>query len=411
MPGPSSLDDRNLLFAVLAFQTDVLDEARFREVCTAHPDDLRLNLGEWMVRRGWITSAQRAVVEEHIGRKLLRHRGSIEAAVKELTGDSFRKVLAQVNHPLLCRQPQGQPHEPVVDHSESIFAGDRVHSFPFNATPWEDELSSEHDEPWNRQTPRGLTRSPRFVNAAAILVVILIVGLAAGLLFLPAEKEREQVAQGRAQGHLEKGEGQLGRGAARLALDDRQRQVARIVDALFVALVRKPAVLEHLRNDPLMGQDFRAAALSAAEEYPQDPNELNDGSWFVVRLPRGERAAYERALLLAEEACRIAQGNGYYLNTLGVAQYRLGQYAPALKTLKKSAKINEMQYGVPHPADLAFIAMAQHQIGQRREALATRKQFVEVLKSFTDGWAIEHRAFARETDELLQEKNPKAGKK
>ena len=54
------------------------------------------------------------------------------------------------------------------------------------------------------------------------------------------------------------------------------------------------------------------------------------------------------ALRLAEAACRLEPKHGYYVNTLGVAQYRAGQYAEALATLTRSEPLNTAA-GIPDP--------------------------------------------------------------
>jgi hypothetical protein len=50
------------------------------------------------------------------------------------------------------------------------------------------------------------------------------------------------------------------------------------------------------------------------------------------------------------------------LNTLGVAQCRMGRYEEALATLTKSEQLNR---GRGDQADPAFLAMALHRLGRR----------------------------------------------
>ena len=50
---------------------------------------------------------------------------------------------------------------------------------------------------------------------------------------------------------------------------------------------------------------------------------------------------------------------------------RVGQYAAALETLTRSDKINSAGPNGPQPADLAFLAMTQHQLGQPSTARTT----------------------------------------
>jgi Flp pilus assembly protein TadD len=95
--------------------------------------------------------------------------------------------------------------------------------------------------------------------------------------------------------------------------------------------------------------------------------QLNDAAWKVLKARDSGKDSYARALRQAEAAVRQAPENGFFLNTLGVAQYRAGRYADALATLTKSQKLNATTGG-SIPADLAFLAMAQHHLGKKDEA-------------------------------------------
>ena len=129
---------------------------------------------------------------------------------------------------------------------------------------------------------------------------------------------------------------------------------------------------------------------------------LNNASWEVVRQPRAAPEQYRRALRGAEVACQLKPGNGFYLNTLGVAQYRAGCYREALATLTQAEPLNAKQFQGPIPSDLAFKAMAQHQLGQRDQAAATLARLRERMKA--PRWAndAESLAFLQEAEVLLQ---------
>jgi hypothetical protein len=55
-----------------------------------------------------------------------------------------------------------------------------------------------------------------------------------------------------------------------------------------------------------------------------------------VRTPSAGASADRLALHSPEEACRLAPNNRNILNTLGVAQYRVGQYLQVVETLAQS---------------------------------------------------------------------------
>src|SRR5262245_47384741 len=134
----------------------------------------------------------------------------------------------------------------------------------------------------------------------------------------------------------------------------------------------------------------------------EGPDRLNNTAWFVVREREGTPEAYARALQQAEAAVQAAPQNGAYLNTLGVAQYRVGRYADALNTLTKSEKLNARNAG-SLPADLAFIAMAQYRLGRKDEALATLDRLREAMKGLPTLRDRESRQFLGEAEELLRE--------
>jgi predicted NACHT family NTPase len=81
-------------------------------------------------------------------------------------------------------------------------------------------------------------------------------------------------------------------------------------------------------------------ASAAANRFILDPQELNNRSWLVVRKAIAEPAEYRRALLLAQEACRLEPEDANLLNTRGVAEYRTGQFQQALRTLSRSKDLN-----------------------------------------------------------------------
>src|SRR5207253_4686961 len=122
----------------------------------------------------------------------------------------------------------------------------------------------------------------------------------------------------------------------------------------------KRHLLESVRKDHGLSEEVRQEALTLAERLreEEDPQLLNNASWAVVAKPGADATAYHLALLQAEEACRLAPGDSYFLNTLGVAQYRLGQYERAVDTLSRSTKLSATQEVGSLPADMAFLAMA-----------------------------------------------------
>jgi serine/threonine-protein kinase len=91
--------DRNLLFGVLALQADLLDAARFAEVCAAWSACKDKTLADLLVERGWLTSEDRRDVERLLERKLKKHSGDAHASLAGILNAPTRDLLAAVADP------------------------------------------------------------------------------------------------------------------------------------------------------------------------------------------------------------------------------------------------------------------------------------------------------------------------
>ena len=116
--------------------------------------------------------------------------------------------------------------------------------------------------------------------------------------------------------------------------------------------------------------------------------------------------AYAQALAWAERAVEASPENGSILNTLGVAQYRAGHFKEALETLERSAKLNSRPSGALNPSDVAFLAMAHHQLGHPDEA----RKHLETLRDLLtwDQWKndSQNQRFLQEAKELITKAAP-----
>src|SRR5262249_40300292 len=107
---------------------------------------------------------------------------------------------------------------------------------------------------------------------------------------------------------------------------------------------------------------------------------LNHESWNIVRQAQATPEQYRWRLRLSEKACQLRPENRNLLNTLGVAQYRVGRFREALLTLTQSNQLNIEQFKRSIPEDLAFLAMSHHQLGQREQALSDLGRLREIMK-------------------------------
>jgi tetratricopeptide (TPR) repeat protein len=178
------------------------------------------------------------------------------------------------------------------------------------------------------------------------------------------------------------------------------REAYRVVHSLFDELVLESVVIDRLKNGEYSTR-LRDEAIGRAKKFLQDPQLLNQQSWAVVRRPDATPPAYERALLQAREACRLAPDTGELLNTLGVAEYRTKQWDAALKTLTDADRRHSARLKSSHPADLAFLAMTHHQLGNSSRAAELLARARKIAKQ--NPWAKDKEVeqFLKEAEALL----------
>jgi Flp pilus assembly protein TadD len=132
--------------------------------------------------------------------------------------------------------------------------------------------------------------------------------------------------------------------------------------------------------------------------YNEEPDAkaYHRASRAIVRKPSLGAVPCRFALLQAEHACRLAPENGAHRAALGAAQYRAGRHREAERTLRQAARLAE-----PVPADLAFLAMAQHRLGQADAAGATMIGLREMMRQAP--WSADPEALAlmREAGALM----------
>jgi tetratricopeptide (TPR) repeat protein len=121
------------------------------------------------------------------------------------------------------------------------------------------------------------------------------------------------------------------------------RATNRMVGDFFGQMHLRADVLERLLTLPGMSPSRRQEALAVAQSYPENPIRLNNLAWELVKLPGGETSVHRKALRYSEEACQLEPENGDFLNTVGVAYYRVGNYEKARDVLSRSDKIHALR--------------------------------------------------------------------
>jgi hypothetical protein len=176
------------------------------------------------------------------------------------------------------------------------------------------------------------------------------------------------------------------------------------VAALFAGGHLRDEVKEVIHAQTGLDPEVRAIALELARTR-YIVRELNEASWVVAREPGHDPAAYRLALRRAESAYGdVRDSRDVYeppelLNTLGVAQYRVGLYREALATLTRSNALN----GGRVPGDLAFLALAQQRLGQPEAARRTLAQLRAAMKTPPGRTGLsEAAAFLGEAEALIE---------
>jgi WD40 repeat protein len=179
-----------------------------------------------------------------------------------------------------------------------------------------------------------------------------------------------------------------------------EREATGLLAGLFGKPLCKAEVIEFLHPDrtPTIRPQVRKRALALVDRYREekDPDRYHQAAWDTVRRPHLTAPPYRLALRQAETACRLAAAEDKYTITRGVALYRVGRYRDARDTLTKAAQARESV-----PAALAFLAMAQHQLDEPRQAQETLARLQETMKQ--PRWAedAQAQAFLREAEALL----------
>jgi tetratricopeptide (TPR) repeat protein len=134
----------------------------------------------------------------------------------------------------------------------------------------------------------------------------------------------------------------------------------------------------------------------------QSATTLNNQAWRLVAGPEGDRDP-TRALELIQAAIKHQPENATFLNTLGVVQYRNGQYKEALASLEKSLAARQ---GHQDGFDLFFLAMCHAQLGDMPKARACQDRAVRWCQERDGSLSGEQReafrSFRAEAETLLK---------
>jgi len=101
--------DRNLLFAVIALQDDLIDQTQFADVCAGWAMRLERPLADLLIERRWITEADRRDVERKLERKLKKHGGDARLTLGLVADIEAREVLREIENDEIRHSLNGLP--------------------------------------------------------------------------------------------------------------------------------------------------------------------------------------------------------------------------------------------------------------------------------------------------------------
>jgi WD40 repeat protein len=179
-----------------------------------------------------------------------------------------------------------------------------------------------------------------------------------------------------------------------------EQEALALVEDLFGRPLLKVEVLAQIEGHKGITEVVRRRALELCGRFHDEPERFDRASRNVVRYPAAPPALVRKALGWAQTACALAPDKGACLTALGIAQYRMGQYAEALATLGRAEKLNQANPS-KQPADIAFQAMAHQRLGHTVEAQAALNRLRDLMKSPPHSMHEEALAFLAEAETLI----------
>jgi tetratricopeptide (TPR) repeat protein len=314
-------------------------------------------------------------LDHFLERKLERGPREFRAVCRSMLTPSLERVLRTTRNEDARRLSLDLPVGGVVTQAAS--SGGNGSSTAV-AADWDEE---PEDKPKVQSHP--------WIKAAIAVGLLLLVALAA---FMPMEKEPPANVRNEAFA-----------AAGVEALERSTNDMAALVRALYLILPNQEAVVALLTKDPCLRNEQRSQALQFAKNELAVAGFLNNASWYVVRDKECSQSAYQRSFELAVEAYRLAPDDGLILNTVGVAQYRLGHYPEALKVLGKSYEMNKSALQ-ELPADVAFLTMCYAQMGLSKQAKVEHAKLKRLMKEWSRrNLDLEGEAFSQEADHVMQQ--------
>ncbi len=131
-----------------------------------------------------------------------------------------------------------------------------------------------------------------------------------------------------------------------------------------------------MREAEAIREKLRESSTLVQTPEGADPRLCNNLAWLLSSRAAAGQSDVARAVELATAAAVLAPAEGLYWNTLGVAQYRAGNWTAAAVALEKSMKLRAG--GDAH--DWLFLAMARWRLGDAAGARQWYDRSLEAIK-------------------------------
>jgi hypothetical protein len=151
------------------------------------------------------------------------------------------------------------------------------------------------------------------------------------------------------------------------------------------------------RADSTLGPDLKEAVLRAITYAGDNPFDLNEAAWDVVKAPGASAEAPARARRCAETAVELIPWNSGFLRTLGMAQFRTGAFREAVATMERRAAARNG----PTASDFAVFAMARQRLGESEAARDALERLRTEMKKPANAANAELNALLREAEALV----------
>ena len=101
--------DRNLLFAVIALQDDLINQSQFTDVCAGWAMQIERPLSDLLIERKWITDQDRKDVDRKLERKVKKNQGDVRATLASEAAVETREALGVIKNDEVRHSIHGLP--------------------------------------------------------------------------------------------------------------------------------------------------------------------------------------------------------------------------------------------------------------------------------------------------------------